>query len=71
MKILAIALIAFGILALIYQGFTYTKTDQVAKIGDLQLTADTNKTIPISPIVAVVALVAGGSILIFGGSKNN
>ena len=70
MKILGIVLVVFGVLALIYQGFTYTKTDQVAKIGDLQLTAQTDKTVPISPIVGVVALVVGGSILIFSRTRD-
>jgi len=71
MKILAIALIVLGSLALAYQGFTYTKTDQVAKIGSLEITADTQKTIPISPIVGIVAMVAGGAILFRGRNQNN
>ncbi len=70
MKILAVVLIVFGVLALAYQGFTYTKTDQVAQIGSLNITADTKKTVPISPIVGVIALVAGGSLLVFGGNRS-
>ena len=69
MKILGIILVAVGIVALVYQGLTYTKTDQIAQIGSLQITADTKKTIPISPVVGIVAIVAGGAILIFGRSS--
>ena len=36
-KIAGIVLIVLGILALVYQGFTYTETKQDAQIGSLKI----------------------------------
>ena len=66
MKTLAIILIVGGVLALVYQGFTYTKTSEIAKIGTLEIKANTQKTVPIPPILGAVAIVAGASMLLVG-----
>ena len=59
MKLLGAILIVLGIVALLYGGFTYTKREKVADVGPLQATVDQKKTVPISPIVGVLALGAG------------
>lgn len=58
-SILGILFIIVGIVTLAYQGFTYTKQDQIAQIGDVKLTADTQKTVYIPPYLGGAALVAG------------
>jgi len=57
--LLGIVLILVGVVLLAYQGFTYTKREKVAQLGDLQVTADTQKTVYFPPIVGGVSLVAG------------
>jgi hypothetical protein len=64
MRILGIALIVFGIVALAYGGFTYTTREKVLQIGSLQATALREKTVPIAPIAGIAALV-GGLALVF------
>lgn len=64
-----IILILVGIVALAYQGFTYTKHEKVAQIGDVQVTADTQKTVYLPPILGGAALVAG-IVLVVVGRKN-
>jgi hypothetical protein len=59
MKLLGAILIVLGIVALLYGGFTYTKREKVVDVGPLQATVDQKKTVPISPIVGVLALGAG------------
>ena len=59
MKILGAILIVLGIVALLYGGFTYTKHEKVADIGSLHATVDQKKTVPISPVVGILALGAG------------
>ena len=66
--ILGIALIVIGILALMYQGFTYTTHKKVLDIGPIQATAEEHKTIPVPPILGGVALLAG-LVLVFADSK--
>lgn len=64
MRLIGIALIVFGVLALAYGGFTYTTREKVLDIGPLQATALKEKTVPIAPIAGVAALV-GGLALVF------
>ena len=68
--ILGILLIVFGVATLAYQGFTYTKHETVAQIGDIQVTADTKKTVYFSPLVGGLTLAAG-LVLVVIGMKNN
>jgi hypothetical protein len=68
MKMLGIALIVLGLAALAYQGFTYTTRETVIDIGPIKATAEREKTIPLPPILGIVA-VAGGVALMIAGSR--
>jgi len=68
-KLIGILLIVFGVVALAVGGFTYTKREKVLDIGPLQASTERQKTIPLSPIVGIVA-VAGGVALVFAGSRS-
>ena len=65
MKLLAIGLIVLGVIALAYGGITY-KSDQdtLLKVGDVEVTAEEKKTIPLPPVLGVIALVGGIALLI-------
>jgi len=63
-KLLAIALIAIGIIAFAYQGISYTSRDTVVDLGPLHVTAERSHTLPLPPIVGAIAL-AGGLALLF------
>jgi uncharacterized membrane protein len=66
--VVGIALIALGVVALAYQGITYTTHEKVLKIGPLEATKETEKTIPLPPILGGFAL-AGGIVLVIIGTK--
>lgn len=61
-------LIVLGLVALAYQGFTYTTRETVVDIGPIHATADRQKTVPLPPVVGIVAVVAGVA-LVFAGSR--
>ena len=61
-------LVVFGLLALVYQGFTYTKRETVVDIGPVHATADRTKTVPLPPLVGGLALV-GGVVLLVAGAR--
>ena len=68
--LVGIAFIVLGILAFAYQGITYTSRETVIDIGPLHATADTQKTIPLSPLLGGLVL-AGGIVLVVVGAKKS
>jgi hypothetical protein len=64
-----IILIVIGIVALAYQGITYTTREKVVDIGPIQMTAEKTKTLPLPPIVGGIALVGGIVLLVMGNKK--
>ena len=67
-RIVAILLIAAGILGLVYGNFTYTKETHEAKVGPLELTVKEKQTANI-PAWAGVAAIAAGTILLLVRTK--
>ena len=67
-NIIAIILIALGIVAFVYQGITYTTREKVVDLGPIQVMAEKSKTIPLPPIVGAIALL-GGIVLLIAGSR--
>jgi len=65
-----IALIILGVLALAYQGITYTTREKVIDLGPLKASVDKEKNIPLPPIVGVVALAGGVALVIVGARKS-
>jgi uncharacterized membrane protein HdeD (DUF308 family) len=65
-SILAIVLIVLGVVALVYQGISYTTTEKAVDLGPIQVTAEERHTIPLPPIVGAVAIIAGLVLLARG-----
>jgi hypothetical protein len=66
-----IVLVVLGALALAYHGFNYTHRDQVMDVGPMHVTAETQKSVPIPPILGGLALVGGIALLVVGGKKSS
>lgn len=67
--LVGIALIVIGLAALAYQGFTYTTRETVLDLGPIHATAEREKTFPIPPVLGIVAVVGGASLMIASGRK--
>jgi len=61
--LLGLALIVLGVIALVYQGISYTTHKKVVDIGPIEATREEHKTIPLPPVLGVIAL-AGGIIIV-------
>jgi uncharacterized membrane protein HdeD (DUF308 family) len=61
--VIGVILIVIGIVALAYQGITYTTSEKVVDLGPLKVEAKRERTIPLPPVVGVIALV-GGIVLV-------
>lgn len=70
LKVVGIILIVLGIVALIFQGITYTTREKVVDLGPIQATAKKEKTIPLPPVLGAIALIGGIALLIAGGRKS-
>ena len=68
--LIGIALIALGLIALVYQGITYTTREKVVDLGPLKITAQKEKTIPLPPILGGLAL-AGGIVLVVVAARKS
>ena len=68
-KLIAIAIIVAGILALIYGGFTYTKKTHEADLGAVELQVQEKETVNIPIWAGVAAIVVGGALLLFGDKR--
>jgi len=69
-KLIGVALIALGVIALVYQGITYTSKEKILDVGPLKAEVDRKKTIPLSPVLGVVALVGGIALLLVAGRRS-
>jgi len=67
--VLGILLAVLGVLALVYQGFSYTREKNIIDVGPIHATADTREHVPLPPIVGGVALAAGALLLVMGARQ--
>lgn len=59
-----------GVLALAYQGLTYTTQKKVLDIGPIQATKEEHHTIPLPPVLGVLALVGGIAVIALDRRSN-
>jgi len=68
--VIGILLVVLGVLALAYQGFTYTRQEKIIDIGPVQATTEKHERVAIPPLVGGLVL-AGGLILLVGSLRRN
>jgi hypothetical protein len=68
-RVIAIALIAAGVLALLYGGFSYTKDTTAVKLGPVELSVKERETVNVPVWAGVGAVVIGGLLLVLGSKK--
>ena len=64
LKIVAILLIAAGIIGLVYGGITYTKTTHDAKVGPFEMSIKDKETVNVPVWAGVGAIVVGAALLL-------
>jgi dipeptide/tripeptide permease len=67
--LLGVVLVIVGVLALAYQGITYTTREKVLDLGPLKASVDKRKTIPLPPIFGAGALAAGVILIVVGNKR--
>jgi hypothetical protein len=69
LAVLGVALIILGVVALAYQGITYTTREKVLDIGPLHAEVEKEKTIPLPPLLGGLALAAGIVLVAIGARR--
>ena len=64
MRMIAIVLLAAGVLALVYGGFSYTRQTHDAKIGPLEISVSEKQRVNVPVWAGVVLAVAGAGLLL-------
>lgn len=62
-KVVGVLLVLLGIFGLVYGGFSYTSQDEVAQVGDVTITTETDDAVYIPPVFS--GLCIGVGILLF------
>ncbi|MCC6793796.1 MAG: hypothetical protein IT366_01660 [Candidatus Hydrogenedentes bacterium] len=65
-SIVAIALIALGIVMLAFGQFTFTKETHEAQLGPLELSVQDRDTVSIPPWIGAFSVIAGVGLLFVG-----
>jgi drug/metabolite transporter (DMT)-like permease len=68
MKILGIILVIVGAAMLIFTGFNYVTTETIVDIGPINIEAEKNNFVRLSPILGAVLLI-GGIVLLVQNKK--
>jgi hypothetical protein len=66
LSIIGTLMILFGVATFAYHGFTYSKPEKVAELGNIALTSDTKQTVYIPPVLSGLALIAGLALVVVG-----
>jgi hypothetical protein len=66
LTVIGILLICLGILALVFQGFTFFTQERVVDAGPFKVDWQKPHTVVLHPVVGIVALAAGVVLLIAG-----
>jgi hypothetical protein len=67
---IGIVMIVLGIGSLIYKGVTYTLRDKIIDIGPIEASVNTQKTIPLSPVLGGLTLAGGIALVMIGRRKS-
>lgn len=67
--LIGIVLVVLGALVLAYQGINYTRTEKLLDLGPIHATTETQKRIPLPPILGGIALIGGVALLVAGARR--
>lgn len=69
MKSIGVIVLALGLAALVYGGFSYTRDTPALKLGPVEVTVEERHDVRIPLGAGLAACVAGGLMLALGGRR--
>jgi hypothetical protein len=71
LTLLGLALILAGVLALVYQGVSYTRREKVLDVGPFKASVDRHETIPLPPWLGTLLVAGGVAALLIDSRKGS
>lgn len=68
--IIGILLIVLGVVGFAVGGVSFTHQKKVADVGPVQLSHKETNTVPISPILSTISLIAGVGLVVVGARNH-
>jgi hypothetical protein len=68
-KMVGILLIVAGVAGLIYGGFSYTTRKKAIDMGPIEVDRTQHHSVPVPPILGLVAIAGGGALVYFGAKQ--
>jgi hypothetical protein len=65
-----IILAIIGVIALAYQGITYTTREKAVDLGPVEIVHEERNTIPLPPVLGAIALIGGITMVVVGARKH-
>ncbi len=71
MAVLGIVLIVLGVIALVHPGIPYNTQRDVIRVGPMQSTIETQKTVEVPRVLSVLVIAGGVALLVVGLKKKS
>jgi len=68
-KTIGIVIMVIGLVMTLYTGFNYVTREKVVDIGDIEITADKEKSVNWGPYVGIGVIIIGGVVFLAGRKK--
>ncbi len=65
-KVVGLVLVALGVLALVYRGFTYTGEQHKVDVGPVKIRVDERERVNVPQWMGIAAVAGGALVLAFG-----
>lgn len=69
MVLAGVILIVLGVVALVWEGISYTRREEVVRVGPFQAEVETRERISVPPWLAGIAVGAGIALVVVGRKK--
>ena len=69
--IIGILLILLGVVGFAVGGITFTHEKKDVDVGPIQISHEQHKTMPISPILSTISLIAGVGLVVVGSRSSS
>ena len=69
MKSIGLVVLIIGLVVTLYTGFNYVTKETIVEVGNIEITADKSHNLSWSPILGIIVMLVGGTMLYLESKK--